>query len=383
MDENADAKEAEDAKDVKKAEKDTSDIDDAKKTNMKNLIGQLVVFVILIVLTFWLIFKDQDIGELIGTFAHVNIIFVLIGLALMFGYFMTEAWNISTLLTGLGEKITIWQALKFTMIGFFFCAVTPGASGGQPLEIYYMTKEKISGPKATMAILIQTCGIQMAVMTLGIFFLLFSPPVPIEGPVLSLFSLGLLINGIALAVLLVCIFSNYLAQKVVDGFFTLMKKMNLKKIAAKQDAANASLQRYADSSNYIKKHQKEFWQAMGRSFIQMSLYYLIPYFVYLAFGLREFNAWQIFAMQSILFVATSGLPIPGAVGASESVFLSLYGAIFGLELVSSAMLTTRGINFYLWVIATMVVVIVNVARLNNKPSRKKKHEKKPKAAESQ
>jgi uncharacterized membrane protein YbhN (UPF0104 family) len=62
------------------------------------------------------------------------------------------------------------------------------------------------------------------------------------------------------------------------------------------------------------------------------------------------------------------LPLPGAIGASESVFLSLYGAVFGEGLLSTAMLLNRGINFYWFVLISMIVVFINIL-IKKKPTK--------------
>ena len=68
-------------------------------------------------------------------------------------------------------------------------------------------------------------------------------------------------------------------------------------------------------------------------------------------------------MQSVLFIATAGFPVPGSVGLSETVFLALYGSVFGAELISSAMLLNRGITFYLFIIISALIVLGNIVFL--------------------
>ena len=142
-----------------------------------------------------------------------------------------------------------------------------------------------------------------------------------------------------------------------------------------QKSIEKGLDEYSESSKYIKTHRREFIQALMKTTVQIVLFFMIPFFVYKAFNLSGYNIFTLFTMQSILFVATSGLPIPGAIGASETVFLSLYGAVFGEGLLSSAMLLNRGINFYWFVIISMVVVLINTVilrRVSGKDQLKKK-----------
>ncbi len=352
----------------KPAPKKKHELDNVQKT-FKRLFIYVLVFVGLMGLTFWMIFKDQDLGEVLHLMTNVNGFFVFLGLALMIGYFSVEAWNIKSLLDGFGEKITFKQALKFTFIGFFFCSVTPGASGGQPLEIYYMTKDKVSGPKATMAILIQTCGVQIATITLGLIGAVIGWKF-MDGTVGFLFGIGFIINLVALVILMLAIFSAPIVKKASHSLMRFLKKRGLKKADKWRENIDKALDKYHESSVYIKKHKDVFKKSCWRVMLQMSLFFLIPFCVYLAFGLRDFDIVTMFAMQAILFVSTCGLPLPGAIGASESVFLSLFGVAFGEELLGSAMLLNRGINFYWFVIVGMMVVFINIVILNRRKIQK-------------
>jgi uncharacterized protein (TIRG00374 family) len=143
---------------------------------------------------------------------------------------------------------------------------------------------------------------------------------------------------------------------VIRRFFGFLWRLGIKKADSWQKAVDKGLDKYAEGSRYIRTHKGEFKGALIKTAVQMSIFYLIPYMIYLSFGLTEYNVLNFFAMQSILFVSTSGLPLPGAIGASESVFLSLYGAAFGETMLGSAMLLTRGINFYLFVFVSMAFV---------------------------
>ena len=352
--------------DRKKQNIDAIDFDGRKQQNIqktfKRVFVDVLIFLLLIIATFLLVFKDQDLGEALNAFYSAKVGFVFLGILLMVGYFAIEAWNIYSILKSFGEKLTYAQAFKFTLIGFFFCSVTPGASGGQPIEIYYMSKEKISGAHATLALLIQLCGVQISVIALGVIGIIFSLSY-METSVIWLTLLGLLINGVALAILLICIFSKKLTQRIVDFGIAVLKLFGYKKIEQKRKSINKSLEQYSNGAVYIKSHRKEFWICIGRTTLQMVFYFLIPFCVYKALNLSGTSFIQLFFFQAVLFMATSGLPLPGAIGASEAVFLSLFGAAFGEEMLGGAMLLNRSISFYWFVLITMVVVFINIVRI--------------------
>ena len=71
-------------------------------------------------------------------------------------------------------------------------------------------------------------------------------------------------------------------------------------------------------------------------------------------------------MQAILFTSVSGIPLPGAVGISETIFLKIFEGAFGESMVSCAVLLSRGVTFYLYVIISMLVALINAIRMRKK-----------------
>ena len=88
------------------------------------------------------------------------------------------------------------------------------------------------------------------------------------------------------------------------------------------------------------------------------IFHSIPYFIYRAFGLTELNFFQLFSMQAVLYTTVSGIPLPGSIGVSESLFLKIFGLAFGSTLLSSAMLLYRFASFYLYVIIFAVISFI-------------------------
>lgn len=121
-----------------------------KKT--KRMIRNLLLFILLIILTFYIILKDQNIPEIFSVFQNVKKQYILIAALCMCIYIICEAINIGRTLKNLNEKSTLWQNIKYALIGFFFSSITPAASGGQPMQIYYMYKDKISVANSTLAL---------------------------------------------------------------------------------------------------------------------------------------------------------------------------------------------------------------------------------------
>ena len=336
--------------------------------NLKKILRNFIFFIALIIFTFWFIFKDQDFNELLEVIRLANSFYILLGILIMLMYFLMESINIKCILKSFGNKISIFSALKYTLIGFFFSAITPAASGGQPMEIYYMRKDGIPVAHSTLSLLIQLCGFQISTLSLGIICIIINSSL-LNGGFIFLFILGVLLNLSALTLLLIGIFSKRLTKKLVIFFIKVLEFFKVKDIDERKEKINAALVTYNESSIYIKTHKNEFIKAILRVFVQVLLYYSIPFIVYKSFGLNEYNILKLISLQAVLYCTTSGIPLPGAIGISEGVFLGIYGTIFGNELLSSAMLLFRGITFYLFVIASQLVVIINSIKTKTKKLR--------------
>ena len=81
-----------------------------------------------------------------------------------------------------------------------------------------------------------------------------------------------------------------------------------------------------------------------------------------SFGLSGHTAFEIITMQSVLYATVSGIPSPGAVGVSEGGYLAIFETVFPGTILNSAMLLTRGVNFYLFVAISAIIVIINAMR---------------------
>ena len=335
-----------------------------KKSTIK-MIRNLIFFVLLIVFTFWFIFKDQDINELIKTIQSVNIGYVLIGAFFMFMTYIMEAYNVRSVLVALGErKIPILNALKFTWIGFFFSAITPAATGGQPVEVYYMNKEKIKVSNGTMAMLLQLCGFQISTILISIICAILNFDMLKDG-MIWFYLLGLSLNTIALTFMLIGVFSKKITRKLINILIRIIKFFKVRNAEKKIDKIEESLEQYNDSAIFIKKHKSEFIKSILRVTVQIIFFHSIPYFIYRAFGLNTYSYLKLFSIQSVLFITVSSLPLPGAIGVSETLFLKIYGQVFGKLLLNGAMLIYRFVSFYLYIIIASIVVVINGIRMRN------------------
>lgn len=329
-----------------------------EKSKVKKTLLNIALFLLLIILTFWLILKDQNTEEIMLAVDKAKKQYLLIGMIAMTIFLSCEAINVRRILKGLGEKTTFLKNLKYALIGFFFSAITPAATGGQPMEIYYMHKDGISVANSTLALLVQLMSLQIVNLSVGITSVLFNYEVINNGGLVLLAIIGIILNSGALVLLIIGIFSRRLSKGLINIAVKILKFFRKKNIEELQEKMESELTKYQEDSEYIKKNKRVIIKSVLTTLVQMLVYYTVPFFVYKAYGLNEHCIIRIMSLQALLYTTVSGIPSPGSVGVSEGGFLGIFRNVFPETLINSAMILNRVINFYLLVTVSAVIVII-------------------------
>ena len=328
------------------------------KDKLIKTLRNIIIFIILIVLTFSVLLKDKDPKDIWNLILHANPVYIALGIICMLIYFLCEAINVKRILSALGEKVTIRKAYKYSLIGFFFSSITPAASGGQPMEIYYMHKEKHSVAKSTLTLLLQLCFFQIVTISIGLACAFIHRDLLHDG-LTWLFLLGIGLNTSALILFSICVFSKRLSKFFIDLTIRFLKFIKYKKAEQKGQDLYKGLEKYQSSSKFIKENKSILIKSLLIAYIQLIAYYSTSYCSYKALGLSGYSWFDVVTVQALLYCTVSGIPSPGAVGINEWVYLQFFSPIFGEALLASGMLLNRGINFYLFVIVSVIVTLIN------------------------
>ena len=181
-----------------------------------------------------------------------------------------------------------------------------------------------------------------------------------------IFIIGILLKLIVLTIMLVCLFTKKATDILGNMIIKILIKIKYRNLDTAKEKINSLLDKYRDSSKYIKVHKQVIYKSLLIVFFQIIMNYTVVYFIYKSFGLTQYSYIEIILIQSLLLVSTSSIPLPGAIGISEQAFLTIYTGVFGESLLASAMILSRGINFYLFmVISLLVFIIINLKMKKN------------------
>jgi len=173
----------------------------------------IIAFLTLIVLYFSL--KD-DYQKIIPLLFEANIIWLFIAYLFVLSYTFLKSIVTHNIILSF-KKFDFLKTFKLQLMTFFFNAVTPFSSGGQPFQIYVLNKNKISIASSTTIVLQETIIHQIAVSIMLIIAFVLNQIFNIYELNLTLLLfviISFLINGIVVVFLII------LSQgKKIDSIF--------------------------------------------------------------------------------------------------------------------------------------------------------------------
>lgn len=309
--------------------------------------------IVLMAVTFYVIFKDTSINDIWDVLKNVSLPYVFAGMLAMLGFIIFQGIVIDLSAQCIKIKLTAWEALQYSFVSFFYSGITPSSVGGQPMQFYHMCRDRMSPSKATLVLFVTNLTYQIVILVLGLimFFAKLEFVTSVSPAVTILFFLGLSVNLFILLVLIGVLFSESLLRRILKGFVSFLSKIKiLKKPDKVLRGIDKYLEEYKSGIELVKANGKRFFFILLSTIAHFLLYHMIPYFVYRALGFNEYSLFDFIAISAVLYVAVALFPLPGAVGAAESGFVMLFGSIFGSTILT-AMLLSRFINFY-----TMIII---------------------------
>lgn len=255
-----------------------------------------------------------------------------------------------------------WGAsMKIGLIGIYYSYITPSSTGGQPMQAAYLRRDNIPVGLSTAVLLMKFFCYQCAfVLCSVIFYCMMYEKLRAENPgILPLILLGLLINGGSILFFaslfikpvfhVICRFAKWLAGR----FRFLRERFHLLDTIDKFEADFGSF-----TDNFKEKKARVIWGivlSIPQFFLQMS----VIFFIFRAFGYGDVSYWEIVAVQSLLQVSVSFMPMPGASGAQELGFSSYFRNYFVHGDLYAAVMVWRFFTYYLVVIAGALLVVID------------------------
>lgn len=321
------------------------------KKNKKNIFNA-VFLVLMFGVTIYYVFRgsDDSLSEVLLKMQMAKPGWLLLAAVFIVLFIYGESYIIHYLLRTFGIRARRFTCFLYSCAGFFFSCITPSASGGQPMQVYYMKRNKIPVPVATVILMIITITYKAVLVAVGVWLLIFDRTLIDQrlGDILFVFYLGIFLNIVCIAVLLILVFNNRLATNISLWIMGLLERLHIMKYR-KDRIENflASMYVYRRTAAYFKSHISVVIKVFGVTILQRFAYFFTTYFIYRSFALSGTSMYTVVMLQAVISVSVDMLPLPGGMGISEALFNVIFLPVFGAELLTAGMILSRSFSFYI------------------------------------
>ena len=329
---------------------------------------QIALFLLIMFLTFYALFSGRDLAEIARAVANMSKWYLVPAVGLAVFFVCAEGYMIWYLLRSMrakkdGEKpSSLFRCIQYSFIGYFYSGITPSASGGQPVQLYYMNRDGNRGSDSTVVLMTVAVAYKFILVVMGFGILLFW-----MGPLRSelnvyfpLYLLGLSLNVILVAVILgVMLFPGVILKAAMffEGFFIRIRIW--KPSEKREEKIREFIDSYQQAVTWLRGYKGRLCWILVMTALQRTSIFVLTYMVYLGFGLQGTDAMKVILLQASVYIAVDMLPLPGAQGITELMYQTVFAHVFTGAYLIPSMLVSRGINFYFLMIVSLVIVVIN------------------------
>ena len=119
----------------------------------KKMIVNTVFLVVIFALTIYGVFHGEDLGAMMEAMRRADVRWLLPGLFCVVFFIWGESIIIWYMMHSFQIPVKKRTCFLFSSVGFFFSCITPSASGGQPMQLYYMKNRRDTGTKEWLCLL--------------------------------------------------------------------------------------------------------------------------------------------------------------------------------------------------------------------------------------
>lgn len=317
-------------------------------TDKKKAILNFIFLAVVFSLTMYMVFKGEDIHQIARIIRHVDYRYLIVGMVCVVLFILGESVIIFYMMRSLGAKVKMGHCALYSFVGFFFSCITPSATGGQPMQIYYMKKDKLPVPVTTLVLMIVTITYKAVLVFIGVLVCLFGRNFlrGYLGNLMWVFYLGVALNVFCVTLMLVLVFAPGLAKWImVKGLKLLEHFRFLHPKRSRLEKLEQSMDLYHETAAFWAEHKAIIANVFFITLVQRVILFTVTYWVYCSLGFHTYDIFTITILQAVISVSVDMLPLPGGMGISETLYMAMFVPVFG-EVLLPSMLLSRGIAYY-------------------------------------
>ena len=330
-----------------------------KKNNILKRVISFIIIAIITSLVLYYSLKD-DYKNIIHEIKTINKLWFLVAFIMMFMYWLIKALVRKKLVSKFNKNYKFIDSFKLSLELNFFNGVTPFATGGEPYEVYSLTKHGIKGTDSTNIMIQNFITYQIALVLLGMIAIITNQFVHIfpSGFLTYLITIGFTINFLVIVFLFVITFGKKIDKFIMKIIVFILSKFKIVKNKENTlEKFHNYLEEFHEGATILLKDKKTFIKMIMLQFLSLSIFYLIP--LILLYGMGDYsslNGYKSIIISAYVMLIGSFVPIPGGTGGLEYGFIAFYGNFIKGSKLNAIMLLWRFITYYFGIMLGAIVL---------------------------
>ena len=307
----------------------------------------------------------QNIYRLDINMAYLIFAVVCFGVALLM-----ETLKYYSMMRAAAGRSDLRGAFKCAVLGKYYDNITPLAAGGQPFQIYYLKKRRLSAGSSAALPIAGFLSLQLAFVLLAVVVFITNGGVAENVDAIRISAY----IGLAFYMFVpLCIILLTVIPKAFGGIVRSIARV-LCKIHIIKDYDRAvgrifgPLGEYCESLKLLWKSPRQLVKLLVYSIIYQVAILSIPFFVLRAFGGAQ-SWWTVFSLMVFIYAAITIVPTPGNAGAAEGSFYAVFSTLTSGYLFWGVVIW-RLLCYYSWLAAGLVIITGSAMRVR-KPREKR------------
>lgn len=316
--------------------------------------------------TAYVLFGDESARQIPRVLRDADPLWLAGCVGIFLGSLFFDSLATRAVLRCLGYPYGLLRSIRTTLVGHFYGSVTPMATGGQPMEVYYLVqRDGIPLPAASSALLNKSVLYECSMVVYVVLALLFG-----LHDLLVYIRPALLFTVFGITLTLAATTSILLLYRRPDWIRRIARRILglADRIVPGRDPVcrrrkvEAQLEDYTRAIGALRGERGLLVRVTLLSVGRLTTFFLTGYFVYRALGFDALSPVQIVVMQALLHLTVSYIPTPGNMGVYEYGFYLFYRQIYPPAVLFTALLLWRTVTYYGKLAGTGLVVLFSTLR---------------------
>ena len=284
----------------------------------------------------------------------------------MLAYIGFDALMVGCLLRGFGYPRSFPKCVSYAAADLYFSAITPSATGGQPMEAYFMVKDGVPAIISTVVMLTYLLLYTLSIVIIGLLCLVLVPSSFLAfGTLGRIFIIVGAVIQLALAFLYALLLWNKnLLRKILNGGLWLLTKLRIVRNPEKRrEKLRATMDQYAAATELLKGRRKLLLKTLLLNLAHRGSQILVTVFCFLAGGGSLRLVPKLFAMQSNVVIGAYCIPIPGSMGVTDLLMVDGFSSLMSESQAANLELLARAVSFYICILLCGIIVLAKYAMM--------------------